>query len=109
MSTKKCDKPVAQQNAPRRGPLTPEATIPSMTAMEYLHKINLKLEELERGLVGSRLTTTSSVSSTRQSPPSNGSVAMSPQPVSRSTRPPATSPRRQGVFDGHDPLRHRHH
>ena len=23
-----------------------------MTAMEYLHKINLKLEELERGLVG---------------------------------------------------------
>jgi hypothetical protein len=52
VSTKKCDKPVAQQNAPAAQPLTPEATIPLMTAMEYLHKINLKLEELERGLVG---------------------------------------------------------
>ena len=52
VSTRKCDKPVAQQNAPAAQPLTPEATIPLMTAMEYLHKINLKLEELERGLVG---------------------------------------------------------
>jgi len=52
VSTKKCDKQVAQQNAPAAQPLTPEATIPLMTAMEYLHKINLKLEELERGLVG---------------------------------------------------------
>ncbi len=33
-------------------PVTPEATISSTTALEYLHKINLKLEELERGLVG---------------------------------------------------------
>lgn len=33
-------------------PVTPGATIPVTTAMEYLHKINVKLEELERGLTG---------------------------------------------------------
>ncbi len=39
------DAPVAQ-------PVASEPTIQSTTALEYLHKINLKLEELERGLVG---------------------------------------------------------
>lgn len=33
-------------------PVTTEATIPLTTAMEYLHMINIKLEELERGLTG---------------------------------------------------------
>ena len=50
------ESPVTQSvtpvEAPAAQPMAPEATIPSVTAMEYLHKINLKLEELERGLVG---------------------------------------------------------
>jgi hypothetical protein len=84
VSTKKCDKQVAQQKSlklfpcdnqeeeqpttdhapveqpkeseepetPATQPVSTEATIPSVMAMEYLHKINLKLEEIERGLVG---------------------------------------------------------
>ena len=43
---------VTPVDAPAAQPVTPEATIPSVKAQEYLHKINLKLEELERGLVG---------------------------------------------------------
>ena len=44
--------PVTPVDAPVAQPLTSEATIPSVTAMEYLHMINVKLEEIERGLVG---------------------------------------------------------
>ncbi len=33
-------------------PETPQSIIPLTTAMEYLHRINIKLEELERGLTG---------------------------------------------------------
>ncbi len=43
--------PATEPEAPAQ-PETTEATIPSQKAMEYLHKINVKLEELERGLTG---------------------------------------------------------
>jgi hypothetical protein len=41
-----------EPETPATQPVSTEATIPSVMAMEYLHKINLKLEEIERGLVG---------------------------------------------------------
>ena len=45
--------PVTPVDAPVVQPLSSEATIPSVTAMEYLrHLINVKLDEIERGLVG---------------------------------------------------------
>jgi hypothetical protein len=33
-------------------PETPVPTIPVLKALEFLHRINIKLEELERGLSG---------------------------------------------------------
>lgn len=44
--------PENPHDAPAVQPETPESTIPLTTAMEYLHRINIKLEELERGISG---------------------------------------------------------
>jgi hypothetical protein len=44
--------PENPHDAPTVQPETPQSTIPLTTAMEYLHRINIKLEELEQGLTG---------------------------------------------------------
>jgi hypothetical protein len=43
--------PEGPDDAPAQ-PETPHSIIPLTTAMEFLHRINIKLEELERGLAG---------------------------------------------------------